>query len=245
MQKLLLFIISALLVSGAAAQVKEGRIIYERKVNMHKRLPKEDESMKNIMPEFNISKSQLLFSQDESMFSNVETEPNIIETAGEEPGNRMVIRMMGQENETYKNYKQHKMIELRELGPKKYLIEDALETFKWQLKEDIKTIKGFNCKKAVTTNAENMEVIAWYTEEIPCPSGPENWGGLPGMILELDIDHGAVMYSAATIENNLNKQTVKSPTAGKKISREDFMKMMKESIGAEGPGRRVIIREID
>ena len=243
MQQLLFLSMSILLFATGSAQPTEGKIIYERKVNMHKRIPKEDERMKQMMPEFNTSKTQLIYSGDQSIFSNVEAEENIVAN-DEENGNRLVIRMAGQDNEVYKNYALHKMTALRELGPRKYIIEDSLPVYKWQLKEETKIIKGYTCKKAVTVNQQQMPVIAWYTEQIPSASGPETWGGLPGMILEIDIDNAAVVYTVLTIENKLNKETAKAPTGGKKITNEEFTKMMKESMGPNGGARRVIIRDV-
>src|SRR5688572_31500765 len=104
------------------AQLKEGRIVYERKINMHKGLSAESESMKNMIPEFYISKVELLFNEHETIFRQLPEENDIRETAGE-TGERMVIRMGGSENEIYMNHSTGKIVEMRELGPRKYIIE--------------------------------------------------------------------------------------------------------------------------
>ena len=75
MKKILITVIAALCVQIAIAQVKEGKIIYERKTNMYKRLPPENENMKSMLPEFNTSKEQLLFSGDESVFTSLPPMP--------------------------------------------------------------------------------------------------------------------------------------------------------------------------
>lgn len=58
----------------ASAQKKEGVITYEFKVNMHRRLPKEQESMKSVLPEFQISQMQLFFKEAETFYKTVEEE---------------------------------------------------------------------------------------------------------------------------------------------------------------------------
>jgi GLPGLI family protein len=243
MKHLFIAAVAGLLAQSVAAQVKEGSIVYERKINMHKRLGPEQESMKNMIPEFNTSKTQLLFSETESVFKNVKEEEDIRETAGQEGGGRMVMRFGGGENETYKNYATEKLIELRELGPKKYIIEDSLRKLNWKLDEsETKTIKGYTCKKATSKNPQGLNIEAWYTEQISCPSGPEIWGGLPGMILELNIGDGEIVFTPLEVADKSDKKMVKAPSNGKKISRKEFQKMMDDQFGPASPGGGPVIR---
>ena len=226
------------------SQLKEGKIIYERKINMHKRLKGEQESMKNMVPEFSTFKMQLLFSEDQSIFKQLPEEEDIRDQAGEPQEGRIMVRMGG-DNEVYKNYTTGKIIELRELGPKKYIIEDSVRLLQWKLSEsETKEIKGYACKKAITKNLQGAEVIGWYTDEIPCPSGPEIYGGLPGMILELNISDGEIVFSPLEIANGADQKVVKAPTAGKKITRKEFQKMVEEQLGPGAAGGGPVIRII-
>jgi len=245
MKKILIAIAAGLCFQLAVAQVKEGKIIYERKTNMYKRLPPENENMKAMLPEFNIGKQQLLFSGDESVFSSVPEEEDIRDHAGEE-GGRINIRMNSGSNETYKNYATEKIIELRELGPKKYIIEDTLKKLAWKLSDDTAMIKGYICKKAITKNKQGDNIIAWYTEEIGTTSGPEQFGGLPGLILKMDIGDGWIVFTAIDITTGGNKQLVKAPIGAKKVTRQEFQKMMDEAFGPStggGPQIRIITRD--
>lgn len=238
--KRLLFAMPALFaLQAATAQVKEGSIIYERKVNMHRRIT--DESQKAMIPEFNISKVQLTFSGNESIFKNLPEDEDIRDKADQD-GNRMVIRMGGAENEIYRNYSTEKTTELCELGPRKYIIEDSLPKQNWKLQEETKTVKGYACKKATAKNKEGRDLIAWYTEDIQSPAGPEQFGGLPGIILELDINDAEIVFTALEIDTKLDKSLVKAPSNGKKISRKEFRAMMEEQFGP--PGGKPTIRII-
>src|ERR1700743_3036238 len=64
------------------AILKEGRIIYQRKINMWRRIG--DESMKSMIPEYNLSKSELDFSADESVYKNLKEEDDIRDNAGQD-----------------------------------------------------------------------------------------------------------------------------------------------------------------
>ncbi len=242
MKKLLIITGVSLVTQLCFAQLKEGEIVYERKVNMHKRLTGEQESMKNMVPEFTTFKMQLLFSGNESIFKQIQEEEDIREQADGPGEGRMIIRMGG-DNEVYKNYASGKIIELRELGPRKYIIEDSIRSLQWKLIEsESKTIKGYTCKKALTKNPQGGEVVAWYSDQILCTSGPEMFGGLPGMILELDINDGEVVFSPLEIIDGGDKKIVKAPTNGKKITRNEFKKMMEEQLGPEAAGGGPVIR---
>ena len=82
MKRTLIITGACLVIQLCFAQLKEGKIIYERKVNMHKRLTGEQESMRNMVPEFSTFKTQLVFSENESIFKQIEQEEDIRDQAG-------------------------------------------------------------------------------------------------------------------------------------------------------------------
>jgi GLPGLI family protein len=226
-----------------AGPIKEGKIIYERKVNMHRRLT--DESMKAMIPEFNSSKMELDFSADESIYKNIKEDEDIRDKAGQDNGGVMIRFAGGFGNDqTYKNYSTDMITQQRELGPKKYLIEDTLKRQNWKLEEETKTIKGYVCKKATTRNRDGKDVIAWYAEDIQSSTGPDLFGGLPGMILELNINDAEIVFSTLdVVSKGFDKAVVKAPTEGKKIARKEYDKMMEEQFGVK-PGGGTTIRII-
>lgn len=220
----------------ASGPIKEGKIIYERKINMHRRLT--DESMKSMIPEFNTSKTELDFSADESIYKNIKEDEDIRDKAGDDNGGRVIMKFGGgSDDQTYKNYSTDVITQQRELGPKKYLIADTLKRQNWKLEEETRTIKGYTCKKATTRNKEGKDVIAWYAEDIQSSAGPDLFGGLPGMILELNINDSEMLYSTLDIvSKGFDKAIVKAPTDGKKITRKEFDKMLEEQFGFKSDG---------
>jgi len=66
-------------------------------------------------------------------------------------------------------------------------------------------------------------------------------GGLPGMILELNIGDGEIVFTPLEITKLDDKKLVKAPTNGKKTTRKEFQKMVEEQFGAN-PGGGPVIR---
>ena len=68
---------------------------------------------------------------------------------------------------------------------------------------------------------KDVTITAWYTPEIPVNQGPENYWGLPGLILEVN-DGKTVILCSKIVLNPKEKVVIKSPTKGKVISQKDF-----------------------
>jgi GLPGLI family protein len=274
--KKVFFTLSGLVITTMlVAQVKEGTIVYERKINMHRRIT--DEQTRSFIPEFRTSKHQLLFSDSTSLYKLLPEDeaPDPFEGGG--GGQRTVFRMGGGDaGELYKNFVDGKSIEATELGAKQYIIEDSIRKQRWKLTEETKTIAGHLCRKAITTQKQinlggvrmmtmtsmdgnvktdttkktdapptpkEVDVVAWYADDIVSPVGPENNGGLPGVILALDIDKGGTTYTAIDIKSTINKKDLKEPKKGKKVTREEYRKLQGEMMkNMQMPGGGGMIR---
>lgn len=64
----------------------------------------------------------------------------------------------------------------------------------WILLNETKEINGFVCYKATSAKTVengvgvfNFPTISWYCPQIPLSFGPNGFGGLPGLILELQV----------------------------------------------------------
>jgi GLPGLI family protein len=286
-----------------AAQISagEGKITYEQKINVHKRLPPEAEQMKAMIPEFQTNKLELYFTPTTSLFKLAKPEGDQLPSTDGGGGMRMMrFGGMTQDAETFRDYDKELVTESRELGPKRYLIDDTLRPLKWKLEDETMTINGFECKKATTTIQgfgmmgggggrpgggqqaaqgaqpaqqgqaapagapnnggtgrrdstvtrmmnEKQQVVVWYTEQIPTAAGPENYFGLPGLVLYVDIDNGTIVYSPIKLEPASKDVVVKAPTKGNKITREEYRKLMQQQFQGMRPpgggGQQIIIRQ--
>lgn len=222
---------------GASAQTKEGKIIYEQKIDLHRRIPAENAQMKAMIPPSRTVKFELYFGDNQSLYKAVEEDPDL---SNENSGGVVMRFNGGAENEYYRNFSTKKAIEKRELMETIYLIDDSLRSQQWKLEDgETKTILGHTCKKATAKSERGSDVIAWYAEDIPVAAGPELFNGLPGLILGLDANKGEIVFTAVSL-NNVDKKNIKAPTKGKKVNQAEFAKIQKELLGNTPGGVRIV-----
>ena len=68
---------------------------------------------------------------------------------------------------------------------------------------------------------EYMTITAWYTPQIPVSHGPAQYGGLPGLILELTNDN-TVMLCTKVVMNPEKRIQISEPKKGEFVSRAEF-----------------------
>ena len=242
------------LTTVATAQMKEGKISYERKINMHRNLP--DPQMKSMIPEFRTDKFELIFNENVSLFRSVvdEEAPDPFANAGGGGGGMRMNFRMPTAN-TYTDMAKQMQYEERAFFEKEFLIIDSLKQYKWKLSEETKTIAKQLCKKATTmitspqmrmrvsiggagnntdTTAntprapKETELVVWYAENIPVSFGPDNYSGLPGVIMEIDQDNGATVTTAVEVSAKYPKKELVAPTKGDKMNRAQFQENMQK-----------------
>ena len=240
--------------TSIAAQMKEGKISYERKINMHRNLP--DPQMKSMVPEFRTDKFELIFNESVSLFRSVvddEAPDPFANAGGGGGGMRMNFRMPTAN--TFTDVSKQMQYEERAFFEKEFLIIDSLKQYKWKLSEETKTIAKQLCKKATTMitapqmrmrvsiggggnntdTAANTprapketELVVWYAENIPVSFGPDNYSGLPGVIMEIDQDNGATVTTAVEVSTKYPKKELVAPTKGDKMNRAQFQENMQK-----------------
>ena len=102
----------------------------------------------------------------------------------------------------------------------------------WILSKDTLKIDNYLCYKATTTriieNSEGkhkLEITAWYAPEISLPYGPDGYGGLPGLILQLN--NNGTITSLKKIEFfNEEDINISFSEKGKKISEDEFNRIV-------------------
>ncbi len=90
---------------------------------------------------------------------------------------------------------------------------------------------------------KELVVTAWFTPQIPVKNGPGEYGGLPGLILELNIDRTTLLCSKIVL-NPKEADKIAPPEKGKEVSREEYNKIVKQKTDEmrenfrNGDGRR-------
>ncbi|WP_157998027.1 GLPGLI family protein [Bizionia argentinensis] len=75
-------------------------------------------------------------------------------------------------------------------------IKDEIPNYEWVLATDTLTVAGYACKKATTERVlfgRKQHITAWYSDDIPINDGPMAFNGLPGLILQIEIDENNII----------------------------------------------------
>ena len=82
-------------------------------------------------------------------------------------------------------------------------------------------------KVAEEPEPKTETITAWYTPMIPASHGPAEFGGLPGLILELNTGN-TTMLCTKVVLNPQEEIVIEAPEKGKKVSREEYKKIVDE-----------------
>jgi GLPGLI family protein len=264
MKKILVIGCLALATGAATAQQREGRVVYERTMQMQIRLAG-IEGAEHMMPRTRTDKIEVLFANNQSLRRQLEDETPDETSFGGPGGGGMQIRMMvaGQDDITFHNFTESRLVEKREFAAKQYLVVDSIRKQNWKLTGQTKTILNQVCQQATTQRIQSrmqmsmengnmkreevpdtMNIVAWFAPAIPVPAGPDYQGQLPGLILEIDVNNGRTVFKAVELSPKVETNNIKEPKGGKKVTQDEFRverdKALEEMQKNGGGNRRVI-----
>ena len=222
------------------AQDFQGKAYYQTKRNFEMKTTdstKIDDAMQKQIREMikkQFEKTYILtFNKTESVYKKEE------KLNKPKPAQGMVIEIVDGHTVLYKNYKEKAYAQAQEEYGRKFLISDKLKPLKWNITKETKMIGKYLCIKATATKFINdydedynkkdqqkeLQIVAWYTPEIPVPHGPELYGNLPGLILELHEDKMHYVCNKIVL-NPSEKIKITAPKKGKTTNQKDFDAMM-------------------
>lgn len=90
---------------------------------------------------------------------------------------------------------------------------------------------------------KTIEVVAWYTPMIPINQGPDDFWGLPGLILEVSADRTTILCTKIVM-NPDEKEDIEKPEKGEEVTQAEYneiitkkMQEMREMYGGRRGGR--------
>lgn len=117
---------------------------------------------------------------------------------------------------------------------KKYLVSDDFPKAAWKISKEEKEIAGITVRKATLKTEDGDELTAWYAPKLNFKIGPGIYGGLPGLILQLDsyteTQEKAILgehFIATKVDVLKNNFKIKLPK-GKSISMVEFERLSDE-----------------
>ena len=118
---------------------------------------------------------------------------------------------------------------------------DQYKCFKATLTEEIEETHFDHTMDKEEKVKKERVTTAWYTLDIPINHGPDDFWGLPGLILEVNDGKMAMMCTKVVI-NPKNPITIDIPSKGKKVDAATYEKISeekaKEMMERMGGGRK-------
>lgn len=233
MSKRAFILILLAFVSISNAQVSYGKVTYERKTNLYKRM-KHWEDVKEWIKEADkvkVEDFELTFNDSTACFKPVETEE------------RDNFEWATNRNTTYQYKASDTKITFKKIWGEEFMLKDSLAKRKWKITDGQRTIAGYNCRKAIWVENDSSRVYAWYADEIIPGFGPESFNGLPGLILGLATEDGGTIYFAKKVEIVQPKQEVfmLPKTKKKPMKTTEFKDQLVKQYGKEKWGKAMIL----
>lgn len=182
-----------LLCFGSMAQVTTGKITFERRTNLKKRMG-DNPRMKNMINDENKIRKEkfaLYFDEESSKFEPIED--------ADASGGGGFMRYMTQKNTTYQNISKSEKLVVLDLWGSQAMMKDSMQERSWKVTTNKRTIADYQCTKAVWEMNDSTRIYAWFSPDIVASVGPEGFAGLPGAILGLATEDGGLIYFATEV----------------------------------------------
>jgi len=219
--KLNILVVLILFIVKSNAQIVNGSFVYKVEVGTDELFEKLDKTLKE---------SYIKDKESEEYTLNFDTKKSIFKYEGgfSSEGRSKSPKIYFKEKDSLYSLRPENDVDFGKI----VIIEDR--NTNWELSDETKTIDGYSCYKAsselVRKNGDKVfvfPIIAWYCPKIPFPFGPLGYGGLPGLILELQERN--VVYGVQKINFNLEKMNpILKPAEGERISQEELNKKIYE-----------------
>ena len=231
-KRFFLLIIFLLITFALSAQITTGKIVYERKTNLYKKLSKwgdvkdwikEEDRTKVDMFELYFNDSLSLFKQQESDLKES-------------------YSWATDKNTVYQNLKRNHRYTIKSIWGEAVPLTDTLYGRKWKITDSKRSICGYMCRKAIWQANDSTSIYAWYCNEISMNVGPESFYGLPGAILGLATEDGGVIYFAKSVEQKQPDPSTLLPpkTKAKVYSPVELKAYLEKQYGKEKWGKAMI-----
>lgn len=212
-----------------------GSVIYEQIVKLNIQLEGEAAQFADALPKEQTSEKILHFSESAALFENYQVQEPEDDMPME--GSMVMIKMVEPDNKTYIDLESKKSIEQQEFMSRIFLIESDLAEEKWKMTGNQKTILEYACQEAVREE-EGKKTHVWFTPQIAVPVGPGRYSGLPGLVLAVSMNDGDQVLKATSVElKPVEKEVLRRPTKGKKVTEDEFETLVAEKMkemGVEG-----------
>lgn len=137
------------------------------------------------------------------------------------------IKPVGSDHKIFKNFETGKFRLLIPFDVPSSYLEEPMD-FNWEITNEIDTILGLSCTKAIT-NYGGRRYYVWFAPEVPINDGPWTFQDLPGLMIKVTDDQGWYDFTATNIITKKTKRYLKPDWINqhsRKIDRKTFVDKM-------------------
>lgn len=256
--KTLSLFVAIITTSLSFSQAFQGKAYYQTKTTMdisqfsrggQQPSPEQVKRIKERMKSFLEKQHTLVFNREESIYKEEEK----LEAQGSGRGFGGFASSLSS-GPKYKNVKSKEILVDQEFFGKQFLIKDELKPIEWTMGQETKQIGQYTVFKATATvtdtsfdmssfrrsNGDNdetkkeeevrtVDVVAWYTPQVPVNQGPDNYWGLPGLILEVNAGNTTILCTKIVM-NPKDKDNIDKPEKGEVVTQQEYTKITTEKM---------------
>lgn len=188
------------------------------------KIPDEDPKIREAIKNAGIHTKELICSGGISIYKEKQKEM-------EDSPEHMVVIRIGDDDRgsVYKNLKTKNLVKQQEFFGRSFIIRENLQPITWKVGTEQKLIGSYSCRKA-TAMLDTVEVVAWFCTDIAINDGPDIFWGLPGLILEVELDKGKRRIVANSVKITREAQTIEIPQRGKEVTQAEYNAIKKEKM---------------
>jgi GLPGLI family protein len=240
-------IVIAMALSAQAQQamfLQRGRIEFEKRVNQYARMDemrdgREDswtDAIKKSTSQYLVTYFDYSFSRNTSLYKPGRENPDNKNPFGASPADVNIV---------YSRLDSMESISQKKVFEQTYLVKDSIRNIRWKITDETRKIAGFDCRRANAIIMDSIYVVAFYTDAIITPGGPESFSGLPGMILGVALPHEHITWFATKVlVDDIKEEALKPPTKGKSTDTKEMKEDITKIMGRWGNYGQVYIKAI-
>ena len=240
-------IVIAIALSAQAQQamfLQRGRIEFEKRVNQYARMDemrdgREDswtDAIKKSTSQYLVTYFDYSFSRNTSFYKPGRENPDNKNPFGASPADVNVV---------YSRLDSMESVSQKKVFEQTYLVKDSIRNIQWKITDETRKIAGFDCRRANAIIMDSIYVVAFYTDAIITPGGPESFSGLPGMILGVALPHEHITWFATKVlVDDIKEESLKPPAKGKSTDTKGIKEDITKIMGRWGNYGQVYIKAI-
>jgi GLPGLI family protein len=232
--------------SGVKAQNNQllytGKVEFEKRTNVHATvdnmmkldpgLQRELDGLKTAFEQFYTETFTLYFNKTTTLYKQTSD------------GGKMPLMFL-KKLVVYSNLEAGTRLSEKEVRGKKYIISDSVRKIQWRITNETRTIAGFECKRANALLFDSVYVVAFFAGDIVPSGGPDTFNGLPGLILQVNLPHEHVSWTAKTVSLQIDPATeMKPPPANKTTTVPEFNNMIDQLSGNNSVIKQLLIKQL-